>query len=269
MTTLIETRSRVLSSTDCELREAADGKLTFWGHPGVYGQRAAIGNPLRWGFYEEFETGSFAKTIQEGDQRFLVDHNTGQPVSRRSAGTLRVSEDATGMVFDSDLNTRKSYVADLVENLRDGTITGMSIGFVVIRETWGTVDVETVDGQVVQADLRTVHEAKVLEGSAVTFPAFEGTDGGLRSMVSDRDQELRDVVAALARRGDPAAFEKRAAMLPALNDFRQIILPAPAQSTRGAEREPGAPTLTAEQMHLRMRGLAAMYGMPFDTPSTN
>jgi HK97 family phage prohead protease len=261
MTAIIETRYRDLSSTDCELRKAADGAETFYGHPGVYSQRAAIGNPLRWGFYEEFSPGAFSKTTQEGDQRFLVDHDTAKPVSRRSAGTLRVSEDAVGMVFDSDLNIRKSYVADLVENLRDKTITSMSLGFRVIREEWSTVDVETTDGQSVQADLRTVLEAQVLEGSAVTFPAYESTDAGLRSALSDEDREVREVAAAMIRRGDPAALERRAAMLPRFADFRELIpTRAPADATRGTEGEPGAPTPTVE-VDVRMRGLAARYGL--------
>lgn len=269
MTAIIETRQRALSATDCELREAADAAPTFWGHPGVYNQRAAIGNPLRWGFYEEFRTGAFTKTVQEGDQRFLVDHDTGKPVSRRSAGTLRVSEDAVGIVFDSDLNARKSYVADLIENLRDKTVTGMSIGFIVVREEWSLVDVETVDGQTVQADLRTVLESRVLEGSAVTFPAYEGTDAGLRSLISDEEREVREVAAALVRRGDVAAFERRAEMLPALADFRHLI-PArePAPSTRGTEEEPGAPTPTGV-ISDRMRGLAARYGLATPPADTN
>lgn len=267
MTTIVETRQRGLDATDCELREAADGSVTFRGHPAVYDQRTAIGNPLRWGFYEEFRTGAFTKTVQDDDQRFLVDHDTGKPVSRRSAGTLRVSEDAVGMVFDSDLNVRKSYVSDLVENLRDKTVTGMSVGFAVVRDEWTTVDIETTDGQTIQADLRTILEAQVLEGSAVTFPAYEGTDGGLRSVLSDEDREVREVAAAMVRRGDPAAFERRAAMLPALADFRHLIQArAPADATRGAEEEPGAPT-PSDVIAVRMRGLAARYRLPVEAPT--
>lgn len=269
MTAIVETRQRALSATDCELRETADGEPTFYGHPVVYDQRTAIGNPLRWGFYEEFRTGSATKTVKEGDQRFLVDHDTSKPVSRRSAGTLRVSEDAIGVVFDSDLNVRKSYVADLVENLRDGTVTGMSVGFTVVRDEWTTVDIETTDGQVVQADLRIVHEFRMLEGSAVTFPAYEGADGGLRALPSDEDREVRAVAAALVRRGDVAAFEKRAAMLPALADFRSMIpARAPAEATRGTEEEPGAPTPT-DVISDRMRGLAARYGLPTESATNN
>jgi hypothetical protein len=39
----------------------------FVGHAAVFDVRTAIGNPLRWGFYEEIAPGAFTKTLSKGD----------------------------------------------------------------------------------------------------------------------------------------------------------------------------------------------------------
>lgn len=262
----VEERGIDLVTAGCEVREATDGGLPqFIGHASMFDTRYAIGNPLTWGFYEEVSRGAFAKTIAEGDARFLIDHDTSMPVARVSAGTLRLAEDRVGLAVDSDLNTRKSYVADLVENLTDGTVTGMSIGFRVIKDEWTTETVETSDGQQAEVELRTILEAQLLEVSSVTFPASETTDAGLRTI--ETDHELRDVAAALVRRGDLAAFEKRAAFRSELTDFRHLI-PEPADATRDDAEEPGAPTPPIDTQ-ARMRGLALRYGLPARAADTN
>jgi hypothetical protein len=86
-----EIREISLDAADVELRAATDrrGSPVFYGHAAVFNTRTAIGNPLTWGFYEEIASGAFTKTLQEGDARFLVDHNTQLLVSRVSAGDLR------------------------------------------------------------------------------------------------------------------------------------------------------------------------------------
>lgn len=261
---VLEQRRISLADSGCQLRESKDAAPLFVGHAAVFDSRTSIGNPLTWGFYEEVSRGAFSKTLGEGDARFLVDHDTGKPVSRVSAGTLRLAEDKIGLAVDSDLNEKKSYVADLIENLRDGTVTGMSFGFRVIRDVWETVKVETVDGDSVEAELRKILEAQLFEVSAVTFPAYEDTDAGIRSLLGADAMALRDVAAALVRRGDTTAFEARCALRSEFQDFRHLFIPAPADATRDAVGEPGAPTPLAD-VQARMRGLAARYRLPFGT----
>jgi len=256
----VEERGITLALAGCEVRAGAEGDTpTFVGHASVFDTRYAVGNPLTWGFYEEVSRGSFAKTIAEGDARFLIDHETDKPVSRVSAGTLRLAEDRVGLAVDSDLNTRKTYVADLVENLTDGTVTGMSIGFCVVKDEWTTETVETSDGQQAEIEVRTILEVQLVEVSSVTFPASETTDAGLRTI--ETDHELRDVAAALVRRGDLAALERRAVYRSELTDFRHLI-PEPVDTTRDDElEEPGAPTPPVD-MERTMRGLSLRFGLP-------
>lgn len=252
-TTTEERRRLPLSTAGVAIRASDDDGERFAGYASVFSSRTAIGNPLRWGFYEEVAPGAFTKTLSEGDARMLIDHDSYYVVSRVSAGTLRLAQDAKGLLVDSALDTGLSYVADLKANVRNGNITGMSFGFQVFKEDWELVEVETIDGETVQADLRIIREVKLFEVSAVTFPAYEDTEAGLRA-----------VATALARRGDVAAVERRAAYKPELLDLLQIVDREPAETTRATdvEAEPAVSTrLRRDAIDLRMRGLAARYGL--------
>ncbi|MEU0716833.1 HK97 family phage prohead protease [Streptomyces lavendulocolor] len=238
-----ERRDLTLATAGLQVRADGDAAPGFTGHAAVFNSRTAIGNPLTWGFYEEIAPGAFSKTLDEGDARFLVDHDTRMVVSRVSAGSLRLVQDQLGLAVDADLDAELSYVRDLVTNLRNGNITGMSFGFQTVKDDWQTVEIETKDGDTAEAELRVIREVKLYEVSAVTFPAYEDTDAGLRS-----------VGVALAARGDSAAFDRRARYRPELLDFRR----EPGETTRGTDvTQPGETTggRQARQMEL----LAARY----------
>lgn len=179
----LEMRSRSLDECGAQVRAAAsdNGSPVFTGHAAVFDSRTAIGNPLSWGWYEEIASGAFSKTLQEGDARFLVDHDTSMLLARVSAGDLRLAEDSVGLDVEADLDTELSYARDLVRNLERRRITGMSFGFRVTKDEWSQVDIEAGD-QTVSADLRVIREVQLFEVSAVTFPAYEATDAGLRSV---------------------------------------------------------------------------------------
>jgi HK97 family phage prohead protease len=245
MTRTEERRDLTLATAGLQVRAGdSDGAAPgFTGHAAVFNSRTAIGNPLTWGFYEEIAAGAFTKTISEGDARFLVDHDTRMVVSRVSAGSLRLAQDQVGLAVDADLDEELSYVRDLVVNLRNKNITGMSFGFRVVKDDWEPVEIETVDGDKAEAELRIIREVQLYEVSAVTFPAYEDTDAGLRS-----------VGVALAARGDAAAFDRRAQYRPELLTFRH----EPAESTRGTDAtQPGE--TTGGRQAMRMEALAARY----------
>lgn len=221
--TVREVRTRALVESDFALREAEDGAKRFDGHAAVFNARTSIGNPLGWGWYEEVASSAFDKTLSEGDARFLVDHDTRAVVARVSAGDLRLATDGVGLAVDADLDVELSYVRDLVRNLDKRRVTGMSFGFYVMRDEWSTVTVETKDGDSVDAELRRLIEVRLLEVSAVTFPAYEQTDAGLRSAA----QEIRS-----ARLSDlsPATGEDLAP--PAGTRGTERLAP-PSEGTRG------------------------------------
>lgn len=203
---LVVHRDLSLSKASVEVRADGMGKPRFYGHAAVFNERTAIGNPLTWGFYEQVAPGAFSKTLSEGDARMLIDHDSYYIVSKVSAGTLLLSQDARGLVVDSAMDSGLSYVNDLEANLRNGNVSGMSFGFQVTKDDWteepaiganGEPMVDT-EGSAVMCELRTIREVKLIEVSAVTFPAYEQTDAGMRSAL----------VVALRRRGDKGAIAR-------------------------------------------------------------
>lgn len=258
----VERRGLPLTAARLEIRATGDNDKDerFVGHAAVFNERTAIGNPLTWGFYEQVAPGAFTKSLDEGDQRMLIDHDTFYVVSRASAGTLDLSQDKRGLAVDSALDVDLSYVQDLKANLRNLNITGMSFGFRVVKDEWETVSVATTDdGDDIEAELRTLIELELIEVSAVTFPAYDQTDAGLRTIAPA--DEVNAVGAALVRRGDLSALEVRCAHRAELNNFRQALLDRePEHPTRDDDTEPAAPTrYDAEDLARRMGGLDGRY----------
>lgn len=251
MTNVAETRRLSLADAGVQVRDDT-GAVRFAGYASMFNSRTAIGNPLRWGFYEEIAPGAFTKTLTEGDARMLIDHDSYYVVSRSSAGTLSLAEDERGLAVDSALDPELSYVRDLTANLRNGNVSGMSFGFYVIKDEWNQEDVEIEGSDPVQVDVRVIREVRLIEVSAVTFPAYPDTEA-----------EVKAVARALDHRGDLAALEARAAFRPELMDLVHIDR-EPGGSTR--ETEPAEPDVSTQPkglpLDVRMKALAARYGLP-------
>jgi HK97 family phage prohead protease len=234
LSNVLECRTRALAAAAPRVvRAEGDEEPRFVGHAAVFDSRTAIGDPFRWGWYEEIASTAFDKTLAEGDARFLIDHDTSLLVARVSAGDLRLSTDDVGLLTDADLDTELSYVRDLVRNLEKRRITGMSFGFYVVRDTWSTEDVEIeVDGktQSVSVDVRRIEEVRLLEVSAVTFPAYDDTDAGLRADVADEIRSARGVPTRPTTSPAPAGDRPAPATEATRDDDTD---PAPADATRG------------------------------------
>lgn len=183
-----------------ELR-AAEGEKVAAGYAALFNTTAEIGDL----FIERIMPGAFAETLRSNDVIALVNHDPGRVIGRKSVGTLRLKEDAKGLAVEIDLPDTTDG-RDLAEQLRRGDIGGMSFGFDVIRDEWdwsGAVPV------------RTLHEIRLGEVSAVAFPAYEDTTLALRSLEaarSERRQNNRDAAARrVARKAQAEARFRRIA----------------------------------------------------------
>jgi hypothetical protein len=120
------------------------------------------------------------------------------------------------------MDTRQSYVADLVVSLERGDISQMSFAFEPIA--WRFEEAE--DGK----DHYVLTELRLWDVAVVTYPAYEDTDAGLRSAGFEaltRSLGL-DAAEVLGRIDD----------LPDLDAYlRAQITPGPAETTR----EPSGP----------------------------
>ncbi len=284
-------------------RDASLSGRHFEGHAAVFNQRTAIGNPLSWGFYEEVAPGAFSKSIQDrADVIFDQDHDLATVLARVSNGTLRLSQDATGLATDADW-ADVSYAADLATLIEGRFITGMSFMFQTVRDAWSTETVETTDGNVAEVDVRQLLEVKLIDVCVTSYPAYAGTDANMRTAaLTARSRRAGEAIAralpaerlaalgAELREGKTLSADTLSTLQDVLDliakadnavDLAQPILASlmgvpnpdadvdddsePAEATRSdlATSEPGAPTRIArDRLTLRRLELAQTHGLP-------
>lgn len=160
-------------SHEVELRTetAEDGaeRLGFRGHAAVFNRETDL-----FLFREKVAEGAFAKTIKDGaDVRFLFNHNPDSVMARTTNGTLKLSEDAEGLLTEADLDPEDIDVQRLAPKLRSGNVSQMSFGFRVVKEKLEDEDSDK--------PLRIIREAQLFDVSSVTFPAYEDANGELQA----------------------------------------------------------------------------------------
>ena len=148
------------------------------------GYASVFNSPSEWlGFRELVAPGAFSRSLESGsDIKALVEHDPARIVARTDNGSLQVGEDAHGLWVRIEPND-STEGRDLVENVRTGLLTQMSIGFRVLEETWQHHDGEEV---------RTLTQVDLVECSVVADPAYTATEIGLADRSAD--VEAIDVV---------------------------------------------------------------------------
>lgn len=157
-----------------ELRAADGGPLRAVGHAAVFNTWTDIGDPMTYGFREQVAPGAFTNTLANDDVVALFNHDMNMLLGRKSAGTLSLSIDDSGLFYDVELPDT-TVGRDVGTLLQRGDVRGSSFGFQVIRHDVSYAD----DG----ARLRTILEARLFDVSPVTMPAYPTTDAQLRSIV--------------------------------------------------------------------------------------
>jgi len=152
-----------------DLRAVDEGNY-IEGHPAIYDQKTSIGN---W-FYEIIERGAF-DSCDFDDVLFSANHNFMEiPLarSRRNNGnsTMLLRVDEIGLYVKAILDIENnSESKSLYSAVKREDINGMSFVFYVSEERW----------EGLETDMPTRHVLKikkVIEVSAVNFPAYTGTD---------------------------------------------------------------------------------------------
>lgn len=134
------------------------------------------------GFREQIAPGAFAGTLQTADIRALFNHDSNIVLGRNKAGTLRLSEDNTGLSIEID-PPDTSAARDLIVSMKRGDINQMSFGFRTISDAWAKTNGEWV---------RTLLEVDLFDVSPVTYPAYSSTDIAVRSMNEAIKHEIPD-----------------------------------------------------------------------------
>ena len=194
-----------LSNIEC--REDSDkGTYHISGLAVVFNQKTRIRS-----YWEEFDEVIDARAFDEADMSdvaLFVNHNQKMvPLARvkRGKGTLMLEVRADGLYISTDLDVPGNpSAAELYSALKRGDIDKMSFAFSIRSQKWDNLNEKD------KMPIRTVLKIdKLYEVSAVTYPAYEGTDlsaRGVDGLDKPHCQALVDARAASAD-ADASALE--------------------------------------------------------------
>lgn len=148
---------RTFNVENLELRMDGDIKKVI-GYGAVFN---SMSNDLG-GFREIISKNAFEDRLED-DVRFLVNHD-GLPLARTTNNTLRLSVDEKGLRYEA-IMPDTTLSNDLMELMKNGTISQSSFAFIVEDDSW-----EQKDG----VNIRTINKvSRLFDVSAVTYPAYE------------------------------------------------------------------------------------------------
>lgn len=150
------------------------------GRPIVFGQRTDLG------WYDEIIEAEALADTDLRDVRFLVNHNTDMIPLARSRNntehsTMQMTVDSDGMVIRADVDTENNTDArNLYSAVARGDISGMSFMFSVDSDSW-----DDIESDHPTRHIRAI--SRVMEVSAVTFPAYSQTSIQTRGLADALD----------------------------------------------------------------------------------
>lgn len=188
-------------SYDFEMRAAPEEEGVIEGRPIVFESKTNMVY-----FDEIIHRGALDKTNLK-DVRFLINHNKNMVPLARSRNnnensTMRLMPDKDGLKIRLKLDiVNNTDARSLYSAIQRGDITGMSFLFSINGEEW-----ENFESDHPTRHIRDI--GKVLEVSAVTFPAYEETEISARA--KDELESLRALESARSKAtpdGDKALLE--------------------------------------------------------------
>jgi len=143
------------------------------GYAATFGDVTSIG-----GYFDEvIERGAFKDAIGRDDVRFLINHD-GLPLARTASGTLTLREDEKGLFMETELDASDPDVQRIVPKMERGDLNEMSFAFMPTVQEWDESG---------ETPLRKIKEAELFDVAIVTYPAYNSTEIGLRSLKDVQD----------------------------------------------------------------------------------
>jgi hypothetical protein len=166
--------------------ESNEKTVKVSGYAAVFNTEADIGGWYR----EQIAPGAFTKAIAEDDVRFLINH-AGLPLARTKSGTLKLTEDDHGLHIEAELDLSDPDVQSIESKMKRGDLDEMSFAFTPTIEEWDDSG---------DTALRTIKEAKLYDVAIVTYPAYDDTEIGLRSLENFKKEQNKRSGKAIAVR---------------------------------------------------------------------
>jgi HK97 family phage prohead protease len=242
----IERRYFPLTGVQVETRSGGDP--TIRGYAVVYNSLSQ-----RLGFFKErIDPRAGARSLREDDIVSLWNHNPDYPLGRTSNKRLQLRSDGHGLQMQVK-PTATSYAADLVTNIRDGTVSHQSFSFTDVKDKWSMED---------GVEVRTLLDYRYLDVSPVTFAAYMATDVQVRSWVKEAGLDFEPLSAVMNRcfRGleltpiDEELLDEAVHKIPALRSWTGVQ----ARPRRRAPVRP--PQAQWPDLKRRRQRLAAKHG---------
>lgn len=210
--------------------ERADGEATgrkLSGYAAVFNQDTPI-RSWEGTFDERMAPGAFSKTLSERKPVMQFDHGRDSRFGSLPIGNFTdVREDGQGLKVEGELFDHAEPIRQAIQS---GAVSGMSIKFGVVRDSWTDKNGKEINSKRELQDLlwgdgkdvngeqrgplkRTIKEVKLIEAGPVVFPAYTQTSVGVRSTTDqlvDSGYTADEVIAYVAR-GLPDDDERAAA----------------------------------------------------------
>jgi len=169
----------IRSGEPVEIRAEGD-TISVSGYAAVFNSETIIGGKYR----EQIAPGAFTNAIGRDDVMFLINHD-GLPMARTKSGTLTLAEDERGLYMSAELDSSDPDVRAIVPKMKRGDLDKMSFAFSPEVQSWDDSG---------DMPLRTIRQASLYDVSVVTYPAYQDTDIGLRSLSEFRSaQETKEI----------------------------------------------------------------------------
>lgn len=151
---------------------------------------------------ERIMAGAFDRAAREDDVRGMYNHS--QILARTKSGTMRLSLDDRGLLYDIDVpNT--TVGRDLVESIERGDVDGSSFAFMI--PPGGQKWQRWTDEEGRENAIREISTVILYDTGPVDFPAYESTSAGLRACGGV--EEARAALAVHKKRSDADAKAQR------------------------------------------------------------
>ncbi|HQY89249.1 MAG TPA: HK97 family phage prohead protease, partial [Tepidisphaeraceae bacterium] len=150
-----------------ELRAEGEGNT-------IAGYAAVFDKPFENEYFIEYvRPGAFSRALREGqDVLGLFNHDANHPLGRMSAGTMRLVEDVTGLLYDIDLPDRQD-AKDLRTSIKRKDIKGSSFTFRAVKVEWDESKPKPV---------RYLIDVDIYDVGPVTRAAYDDTTVAMRSL---------------------------------------------------------------------------------------
>jgi hypothetical protein len=178
------------------------------------------------GFVEQVDPAFFNKSRGDGwpDVLARYNHDDNMLLGTTGAGTLRLSVDSTGLVYEVDPPASRGDIVELVER---GDVRKSSFAFRAYEEDWGLSDQGF--------PMRTLLSGQLVDVAPVNTPAYVDSTVGLRHLAARFDAPY-DEVRSLADKGELVRFFKRTDG--AGKDDKATFAPAARAALLGRQKSP-------------------------------